>query len=111
VCVVVPIATMLIEEEMFRLTHIIRKETEQSKAQVLDLTKLNKYKTGVFLDSDGHYNVFVDNKPMSYKVHTCPPSGFDIISFMWDSVYGKSNSSWRMFDKFLKTIEKEIVME
>jgi len=110
-CVVEPIATILIEEEMFRLTHIIRKETESSTSKVLDLTKLNKYKTGVFLDTEGYYNVFVDKNPMSYKTYTCPPPAFDIIGYMWDSVYGTTNPCWRMFDKFLKTIEKEIFIE
>lgn len=111
-CVVEPIATEIMGEDMFRLTYILKKYGQNNSPASLDLSKLKKYKTEIFLDTGGFYNILVDNLIISYKAHLCPPSVFDIAISMWDGVYGKeSRLLRRMYHKFLKTIEKELLME
>lgn len=111
-CVVEPLPVMIKGEEMFRLTHILTKnKLSQNLLQSYDLSKLRKYKTEVFLDSTGHYNILINNMLVSYKVHTCPPSCLCIAIAMWRSVYRQTKKVFvKEFTKFEKTIEKELLM-
>lgn len=111
-CVVKPLPVIIRGEEMFRLTHILTKDkVSQKLIQSLDLSKLRKYKTEIFLDSTGHYNILVNNTVISYKVHTCPPSCLCIAVAMWRNVYKNTKKTFvKEFTKFRKTIRKELVM-
>lgn len=110
-CILEPIATLVKGEKMFRLTHVIIKGgPNEGPVYSLDLTKLRKYKTEVFMDTKGYYNILVNDTMMSYKVHTCPPSLIDILIPMWDNVYQDVEVFHKHFKKFRKTMEKELLM-
>ena len=110
-CVLDPVATTVMGQDIFRLTYILIRNKERLNVErSLDLTKLKKYKTEIFLDTRGYYNILVDDEIMSYKIHTCPPPLNNIVHSMWVSAYGDKRYRRRMFNKFLKTIQKELLM-